>query len=298
MITAIEKYKKLRSQNFRLTLTLILMFFMLIVLTSYYTVKPNSQVVKLWFFDVGQGDMEMIQTPDNKRVIIDGGPSESAISEVDKVVPFYDRKIDAVVLTHPHADHLAGLIKLIKTYEVKSLYLTGVSQNTPEYLEFLNLIKEKNIETHVVKTGDYIDLGDGINLDFLFPLTNISETTVENLNNSSIVARLEWGNEAALYMGDLETEGQNELLATGQNVKADLIKVSHHGSSDSADEKFIKAVSPKYAVIEVGVDNKFGHPSQNFINILKNVKIYRTDQDGNIEFDMSQNEMNYKGTSN
>jgi competence protein ComEC len=289
----IEKHKELRSQNLRLTLVLAILFFVLVSLFNYYR-ESDAQTIKLCFFDVGQGDMEMIQTPGNKRIIIDGGPNESAISKIDKVVPFYDRKIDAIILTHPHADHLVGLISLLKNYEVKSLYFTGVTHNTSEYLEFLKLVKEKNIEVHVVKSGDYIELDNNIRLSFLFPMKDISDEKTDNLNDTSIVARLTWGEESALFMGDLESDGQDELLESGKYVNSDLIKIAHHGSNDSANQKFIDAVSPEIALISVGRDNKFGHPSQILLNLLNNVKIYRTDQDGDMEFDMSQSEIKHK----
>ncbi len=294
MENGLKKFKSLKKQSIRANLVIAFLFLILIALCDFYY-EPNSEFIRLWFFDVGQGDMEMIETPDSQRIIIDGGPSEGVISKVDKIVPAYDRKIDAVILTHPHADHLVGLIKLFETYEIGDFYFTGVTHTTSEYLELLSIVKQRNISTHIVKSGDYIDLGNEVRLEFLFPFEDLSSKTVENLNNSSVVARLVWGSKSVLYTGDIEDEAQDSLINSGQILKSDILKVPHHGGGSSANDGFIKAVAPNYAIISVGVDNSYGHPSQTCLDLLKNVKIYRTDQDGDILFEMGKNTIKYVG---
>jgi competence protein ComEC len=254
-------------------------------------VKPVESGLFVRFLSVGQGDAELIQTPSSQNILIDGGPDSAVVSEIDKFLPFYGRNIDTVVLTHPHADHVAGLVSVLNKYQVKNAYISGVTYSTSEYIDFLNLLKSKNVVTRAVKAGDSIDLGENIKLDFLFPLASEAGTKMENINNSSVVTRLRYGDMAALFMGDLESEGQASLLASGQAVKSDLYKVPHHGSKDSINTAFLAAVRPKYAIIEVGNDNKFGHPTASALTALSGIQVFRTDQEGTISFEIGQNEI-------
>lgn len=254
----------------------------------YQLLLPQSKFTKVTFFDVGQGDAALIETPSKQRILIDGGPNDVVSTKLDKETPFYQRTLDAVILTHPHADHLVGLIKVLKNYKVKTVYISGISHTTPEYLEFLSLIASKKIATHDVKSGDYLDFGEGIKLDFLFPLSDMRGKHIDNLNNSSIVSRLSWGKSSALFMGDLEKEGQDELLTANLNLKSNLYKVPHHGSKDGANSTFLSKVSPEYAVISVGKDNQFGHPAVSTLNMFKSIKVYRTDYDGDVHFSLSE----------
>jgi beta-lactamase superfamily II metal-dependent hydrolase len=266
--------------TFVLAILVIILFGLIYILLSP---KPKTDSVR--FFDVGQGDAALVETPSNQRILIDGGPNDSVVAKLDKVIPFYQRRLDAVILSHPHADHLDGLLKVLKTYEVKAVYMTGVVQTTPEYLEFLDDIKAKNIQAKNVSLNNEIDLGNDIRIKILYPTKNFQGQKMDNLNNSSIVAKLIWGNVSFLFTGDLEAEGQEELLKTGADVEAEVLKVPHHGSKDSADFNFDQKVAPKYAIISVGKDNQFGHPSAKALDFLKSVQVFRTDLDGDVKCD-------------
>ncbi len=255
-------------------------------------VKPVNSGLFVRFLSVGQGDAELIQTPNHQNVLIDGGPDSSVITELDRFIPFYARNIDAIILTHPHADHVAGLISVLRKYQVKSAYISGITYSTPEYLEFLNLLKTQHVATKAVKAGDKLDLGQGVGIGFLFPLSDVSGKSMDNINNSSVVTRLSYGSESVLFMGDLESEAQTELLASGQSLKSTLYKVPHHGSKDSVNADFLKAVNPKFAVIEVGKDNKFGHPTAKALAALSGIQIFRTDQEGTVSFEMGKSAVN------
>lgn len=269
--------------------------FLLIVLAVIsvyllYSLIPSQQnSIKISFFDVGQGDSALIEMPQGQKVLIDGGPNDSVISKIDKSIPFYNRRIDAVILTHPHADHLLGLIKVIESYEVKKVYLTGVTYESPDYAQFLQTVHDNNIPTQEALGGDYIDFGEGIKLNFLYPKTSFKNREAENLNNSSIVARLVWDKESILFTGDLEKDVQPDLYE--QSVDSELLKVPHHCSSDALDPRLLSLISPKYALISVGKDNKFGHPSKSCLNLLKNIQVFRTDYDGDVFFDMTKNSL-------
>lgn len=270
---------------------LLAIFIIIIFSLLYYIFLPKPLAIQLHFFDVGQGDAALITTPANQNVLIDGGPNDVVVSKLDKYLPFYHRRLDAIILTHPHADHLEGLLKVLDKYEVKKIYFTGVIHTTPEYLEFLESMKHKTIEAKSIVAGDEIDFGEEIKLEFLYPLRDLSEQRVDNLNNSSIVNKLIWGKQKVLFLGDLELEGQAELIAQNFDISAALVKISHHGSKNGTESNFIAKVSPKYAIISVGKDNKFGHPGTSTLNILKNITTFRTDYDGDINFEMTKEDI-------
>ena len=246
----------------------------------------DNENLEVHFLDVGQGDAIFIETPEDFQILIDAGPDKSILTELGKVMSFSDRSIDMVILTHPHSDHVAGLVEVLRRYQINDVYLTGVAHTSNDYLTFLELIKQKNIFAHEVVEPFEIILDNEIKLQFVYPLESFSGLRVENLNNTSIVNRLVFGDSVALFTGDLEIEGEDEVLESGQEIRAQLFKAGHHGSSTSSQEKFIMEVSPEYAVISVGRDNSFGHPSGRTVSRFERlgIEIFRTDQDGAIGF--------------
>lgn len=243
----------------------------------------------IYFLDVGQGDSQYVRKMNNFDLLIDGGPSSKVISELGEVMPFWDHKIDYVILTHPHADHITGLIDVLKRYQVGQILATDAVTTTNEYQEFLQLVKDKNIPFRLVRTGDEFMLDKDIKLNILWPNQSFSDREINNLNNTSIVAKLTYNNFSALFTGDAETEVQDQLLTILEpynlNLTSDTLKVPHHGSKNGGDLFFLKAVSPKISVICVGKNNMFGHPTQFTLDLLKTVnsQIYRTDLNGRVE---------------
>ncbi len=283
-----------KAVNVRQWLSKITTIVVLLLLVSglyYLATRPVSSGLYVRFLDVGQGDAELIQTAAGQNVLIDGGPDETVISRLDSYIPFYARKLNAVILSHPHADHVAGLNSVLDKYQVEHVYFSGVAYTTPSYLELLEKLKVKNVATTAVKKGDKLDLGNGIIIDFLYPLTSQVGMTSENINNGSVVARLTYGDEAALFMGDLEMEGQQKLLGSGQKIQSDLYKTPHHGSKDSAYQNFYDSIKAKFVVIEVGKDNKFGHPTQKALGLYRLAQIFRTDEVGDISFEVGEHEI-------
>lgn len=261
--------------------------FLLVVLLSVWAAvayAPSDNNLHITTLSVGQGDSILVQTPSHQNVLVDGGPDNSVLSELGEKLPFYNRTLDAVVLTHPHADHLFGLIEIVKRYQVKKIYLTGVSYTTNEYLEFLRLVKEKQIPTSAVKAGDKFNFGE-TDFTVLWPKEDLTEKTVDNLNDSSIVLSVGYQNFKALLLGDLETDFQDQIMANEPLAKHQLIKIAHHGSSNGYNQKLIDQIQPEVAVISVGADNKYGHPAASTISSLEksNIKTYRTDRDGTLE---------------
>lgn len=246
-------------------------------------VKAPDRQLTISFLDVGQGDAIFIETAGSQQILIDGGPDKSVLEELP--IPFYDHSIDAIFLTHPHADHLVGLIEVIKRYQVSIVYITGVVHDTAVYIEFLNIIKEKNIPTVAVKGGDEIDFGE-TKFKVFWPESGLSGQSVDNLNDTSLVLGIEDGDFRALMLGDLEKENQQKMLTGGRLAESyQIIKIAHHGSSDGFLPELFDKLKPKKAVICVGADNQYGHPTASTIEQLqnRNIKILRTDRDGTIK---------------
>ncbi|MFA6422705.1 MAG: MBL fold metallo-hydrolase [Candidatus Buchananbacteria bacterium] len=251
-------------------------------------VKSGAEIsdagkLKIIFFDVGQGDSSLIFTPAGKKILVDGGPDNAIVQKLGEVLPFYDKKIDAIILSHPHADHVGGLPEVLKRYEVGKIYMTGVLHTAPDYLEFLNLIKEKNIPVEKISSVHDEKIENNLDFKYLYPDKDLAGQKMENLNNSSIVFKLIYVSTTALFMSDFENE---EIFVSSSGVKSDILKVGHHGSTNANDKIFLKVVSPIYVVIQVGLNNSFGHPHFKTLYYLKQlgVKLFRTDQDGDVEF--------------
>ena len=241
------------------------------------------------FLDVGQGDAILIQTPNGQDILVDGGPDPQEINlELGKKLPFWDKTIDLVVCTQPQADHLTGLVEVLQRYEVKGVLEPGVSSNSSIYQEWLRLIKNKGIEYNITRAGQKIDLGNGTEIQVLNPPEGLWQGTSDDVNNNGVVLRLSWGQLSFLFAADIREEVEFELIEQRANLKSTVLKVSHHGSKTSTTSQFLIAVDPEVAVISVGEDNPFGHPSpevsQKLIDRLGEDNVYLTDEDGTVEF--------------
>ena len=253
----------------------------------YEVSKPSFLEVN--FFDVGQGDAIFIVTPKNHQILIDGGPNSTILEKLAKEMPFWDRSLDLIILSHPEADHLSGLIEVLKRYRVDNILWTGVVRNTSQYKEWLKLVKIESANVLIAKEGQRIKAGNLI-LDVLHPFENLAGKELENSNDSAIVNRLVFGENSFLFTGDITKKVEKELINRQDSFKlatldSDILKVAHHGSKSSSAEEFIEKVSPKIAVIQVGKDNRYGHPHQEVLDTLEKygITILRTDRDGDIK---------------
>lgn len=240
---------------------------------------------RVWFLDVGQGDAIFVRVSTGETILIDGGPDDAVLRELSDVLPFFERRIDLVVLTHPHADHINGLVEVLKRYEVGRVMMTGVANGDAAYREFLELVAQKGIPVSYARSTVDYRMGAVI-MDIVFPIEPMEGTRVENMNNSSIAMRLFAGGEVYFLSGDLELEGEGKILASGQDVSADVFKAGHHGSRTASSLELLERMGATTAVITCGIDNKFDHPhSETVNNFMKfGMRIYRTDVDGRVEF--------------
>ena len=203
-------------------------------------------------------------------------------------MPFWDRTIDLVVLTHPHADHLTGLVEVLQRYKVKQVLYPDLDCDLPIYEEWLNLIKKKDIKCTIAQAGQQIDLGDGVIINVLNPQIPLLTGTESDINNNSVVLHISMGRVSFLLTADIEREAEFELITHRANLNSTVLKVAHCGSDTSTTQEFLAVVNPQVAVISVGADNRFGHPSDEVVDRLKeklgSENIYRTDEHGTIEF--------------
>ena len=247
-------------------------------LTEQTPSSAQESNLTVHFIDVGQGDSILVEYA-GKTMLIDAGERE-----MGSVVSAYlnEQKIpslDYVVATHPHADHIGGLLTITNKYPIGQFIDSGVLHTTQTYEDMLTTIDNKDIPFHVAERGEYVDLGPGVEIQILNPGNEQSE----DLNENSVVLRIVDDDVSFLLMGDAGLETEANIMAAGYDVDADILKVGHHGSTSASGQQFISAVSPKISVIEVGAGNDYGHPHAAILQRLQSVStIYRTDYDGTI----------------
>lgn len=233
--------------------------------------------------DVGQGDAILLEVPSGQVILVDGGPDKKVLRRLGEELPFWERRIDLIVLTHPHEDHLAGLNAVIERYEVGAVMISGPEAKSASYRHLLETVKAKNIPLFVVEHPETLALGD-LRLDILFPLSSLKGKRLANLNDSSIVMKATYGQTDILLTGDAETTVEKQLLASGEDLSADILKAGHHGSETSSGEDFLQAVKPQAAIISSGAGNSYGHPSPRILKRYErfHIPVHRTDQDGTV----------------
>ncbi len=241
-------------------------------------------LLHVWALDVGQGDAILLKTPEGANILIDGGPDDTVLRRLSEHIDNNEREIDMIVLTHPHPDHINGLIEVIKNYKVHNILMTGVEYGLPAYGYFLSLISGKDIKIFFAASNTDFKTGKTF-IDVVYPLKSIQNRHFENYNNSSIVLRITYGDTSFLFMGDLEEQGENGLIESGAFLVADILKVGHHGSKTATSKDLLDAVKPHTAIVSCGKDNKFKHPHQVVMDRLTeaSVDVLRTDLIGSIE---------------
>lgn len=253
---------------------------------SFFAVRAaalEDNLLRVYFLDVGQGDAIFVQAPNGNQVLIDGGPDALVAQQLSKVMPFYDHSIDLMVLTHPHADHINGLLEVLRRYDVSQVLENYYPYQTPEYVEWNKLKTEAQISQ--AQAGQVIDLGLGVRIFVIYPDQINAGQPKNNPNDASVVLKLVYGENSLLLSGDIEAPLEKKLVLTGADLDSDFLKVAHHGSKTSTTQEFLEVVTPEAAFIEVGAKNRYGHPSPAVLQRLENlgVKYYRTDIDGTKE---------------
>lgn len=240
-------------------------------------IELNQDVMSVTYIDVGQGDSEYICFPDGENMLIDGG------SDNEKAYNYLKKNdvesIDYLVATHPHEDHIGGLGEICENIEIKNVFMPDISASTKAFNRFLKALDNRNVNGTVAKKGVVIKENDDLRVEILSPALKM----YENTNDYSAVVKITYRDTSFLFMGDCEKPAESNI--DKKDLKADVIKIGHHGSSTSSSSEFIKSVNPKYAVISVGKNNDYGHPHDKVLNRLYNlgIKVFRTDESGDIK---------------
>ncbi|AHD07437.1 ComEC/Rec2 family competence protein [Paenibacillus larvae] len=235
--------------------------------------------LKVLFLDVGQGASQLLVSPNGKTMLIDAGDNDKEQLMLDYMKKYGITKLDIVIGTHPDADHIGGLDKVIDHLDIGKVYLPKASSNTKTYESLLTSIKQKGLKVTTAKAGVKLDWDPDVQVEMLAPVKSYKDN-----NNNSAVVRLTHGANAILLTGDAESESEQDMIASKAELSADLMLVGHHGSNSSTTAAFLNKVKPKAAVIQVGKGNKYGHPKEKVLQRLEKqgVKVYRNDEQGTI----------------
>jgi competence protein ComEC len=259
-----------------------------ILVWAAYLNMPDDKL-HISILDVGQGDAILIQTPNRQDILIDGGPSPQAIRlELGKRLPFWDKTIDLVILTQPQADHVTGLIEVLKKYDVPQVIEPGIAYSSVTYQQWLKSVNDNEIKHEIGHAGQEVDLGNGIKIEVLHPQSPLLHNTSDYIDNNGMVLRLSWKKVSFLFTADIGREAEWYLVAQRANLKSTVLKVAHHGSQTSSSPQFLAVVSPEVAAISVGTNNRFGLPDSEVVDRMTeqvgNDRLYLTSTHGTIEF--------------
>ncbi len=282
-----EKTMKKHKGNKKAQFITIIVFGIIGVISLYFgkdlkdsSIGIPSGKLEISYLDVGQGDAAYIRVNDFD-ILIDAGPR----SDADKLMKQLEEKniddFEIVIATHPHEDHIGGMVKVFEKYDVESFYMPKVTHTTKTFENMINVVSKEGLKVKVIKEGTSFDLGDGAKIDVYSPIYE----SYEEFNDYSPIMKLTFGNTSYMFTGDAEAHAEQEVVAKyPKNLDADVLKFGHHGSSTSSTKEFVEAVSPEYGVISCGVDNKYGHPHRETLQTIdtQGIKAYRTDKQGQI----------------
>lgn len=252
---------------------------------------PDRQF-HLAVLDVGQGDAILITTPANRQILVDGGPGDAVLPPLGENMPFWDRTIELLIVTHNHADHLGGLVEVARRYRVGEVWVSGAVYDSPDFAAWRAVVDQEHLPVKIVAAGHEMTV-DGVHLDVLFPLVSQAGAAPHDPHDATVVVKVSSVAGSALLTGDIDEQHEQAMLQAHcpdaplspcPRLQADLLKVPHHGSRTGLLPAFLTAVAPTRAVISSGVNNRYGHPAQEIIDRLQvaGIPVYRTDEQGTI----------------
>ncbi len=257
---------------------------LIFVILLYGCTNPSTtstSVMEVHFIDVGQGDAILIQV-NNKNLLIDSGPKENSSDLFRYLNSLHIKKLDYVIATHPHEDHIGNMYSVIKKYDIGEFFAPKITHTSKSFEKMVESLIDKNKKINVFDINTTsIDLGKNINIYAYSPLP---KDYGDNLNLYSAVFKIQYGNTSFLFTGDAEKSNEEDILIARGSIKANVLKIAHHGSSTSTSSSFLDAVNPEVAVISVGEDNSYNHPNSQVLSLVesKTKNVYRTDKDNTI----------------
>ncbi len=267
--TSIKKYGLFLLALFLLVINIFLV---------YSDFKSSQKGLIFAMLDVGQGDSIFIESPTGTQILVDAGPPRKILSQLPRVVSPFDRTIDGIIVTNPDTDHIGGFLDVLKNYKVDKIFEPGTMNDSATYQNLQEEIKKQNIQNILARKGMRLHLGGGVVMDILFPDRDVFDWSP---NDGSIIAKLSYGDTSVMLTGDATTKTEKIVLSNfpETKLKSTILKVPHHGSRTSSSVEFVKAISPKYALISLGKKNKYGHPHPDTLQTLgeSSAEIFRTD---------------------
>jgi len=273
-------------RNRKIFFSIICALFALAAILSVIVFQNKNNELSVVFFDVGQGDAILI-SQGSQQVLIDGGKDGKLLLEkLGRYIPFWDRNIETIIETHPDQDHIGGLIEVLQTYNVGNVLETKMQNDSQTFKKLEGLIEENKIEIIEAKKDVTIRFSNGAELQVLYPFESILDIDGKDTNIYSVVSKLIIGENKFLFTGDLPTTQEDELSVNNIDVRADFLKVAHHGSKYATGDAFLDKVRPIEAIISVGKNNSYGHPNQEVLQRLlaHKINILRTDEKGDIQY--------------
>lgn len=251
----------------------------LAMIHDLWKISPDTT---LHMFNVGQGDALLLVTPEQHHILIDGGAGNSVLTELSNVLPESFREIDLMILSHPHKDHMEGLIPVLQRFDVQAVLMSAPNYNSEVYDAFLEAVNEEGCPVYFADDSTDFRLGE-THLDVLYPFEANSGKSMENINNASPVIKVD---DWLLLTGDAEEEVEEKILTL--DLKARVLKAGHHGSRTSSTNAFLDKVKPEIVLISAGMDNDFGHPHKETLEKLndRDITVYRTDQEGRVSLSL------------
>ena len=296
---AFERNMRKHKGNKKAQLLTIIIFGIIAIFSAYFgkdivstNIGTPTGVLEISYLDVGQGDAAYIKVNDFD-ILIDAGPK----SDSDKLMKQLEEKniddFEIVIATHPHEDHIGGMTKVFEKYDVESFYMPKATNTTKTFENMIKAVSNEGLTAKIIKEGTSFDLGEGCRIDVYSPM----QESYDNFNDYSPIMKLTYGNKSFIFTGDAEKTVEKEVVEKySKELKADVIKFGHHGSSTSSTKEFIEAISPKYGIISCGVDNSYGHPHRETLSIIDEMGIetYRTDKQGQITITSDGNNIEIK----
>ena len=272
-----------KYSNYKLFKLILPLFIIILSLFLYQTNDTSNykNQMTIHYIDVGQGDCILIQV-NNKNLLIDSGPSSNRKSLLDYLENLNIKKLDYIIATHPHEDHIGNMDTIIRRYNIGSFYSPKVTHSSTTFENMISSLVDKNLKINILNRGvTGINLGENTSVSVYSPLENLYS---DNLNDYSPIIKITFLNNSFLFTGDAEISTENTVLSQNENLKCDILKIGHHGSSTSTSPDFITAVNPSVPIISVGKNNPYGHPTPEIISLLNslNIKTIRTDINGSI----------------
>lgn len=233
--------------------------------------------------DIGQGDSILVDTPNNHHILVDGGPDNTVLARLGQYLAFRDHTIDLLIISHNHSDHIAGLLPVLKRYDVKQIWLSGALHTTNDYLNLLTEIRDEHIPTKDVKAGDKETI-DSVGLAVVFPIDSMVGATPTDQHDATVVVKATYKAQSILLTGDLNEGHEQAIIDSGADISADVLKIPHHGSCTGLSTDFLNTVKPTFAIISLSEGNTYGFPCKQTIDrlIQAGVSIFRTDRNGTV----------------